>query len=57
MRTACCQLAAWQTAFPDLADLKMSVNFSAQDLKRPDLLEEVDRVLAQTRLEGRRATA
>lgn len=53
LQTACGQLAAWQIAFPDLVDLKVSVNFSAQDLRRPDLLEEVDRVLAQTRLKGR----
>ena len=52
LRTACGQLAAWQTAFPDLPDLKVSVNLSAQDLKRPDLLEEVDRVLAQTCLKS-----
>ena len=50
--TACHQLAAWQTAFPELAPIRMSVNLSAQDLQRSDLLEEVDRVLTQTRLQG-----
>lgn len=53
LQTACCQLAAWQIAFPDLSNLKVSVNLSAQDLQHPDLLEEVDRVLAQTHLKGR----
>jgi diguanylate cyclase (GGDEF)-like protein/PAS domain S-box-containing protein len=53
LRTACHQLAAWQTAFPELAAMKVSVNLSAQDLQRADLLEEVDRILAQTRLPGR----
>lgn len=52
LQTACHQLAAWQATFPGLADLKVSVNLSAQDLKRPDLLKEVDRVLAQTCLSG-----
>lgn len=50
LRTACQQLVMWQTAFPDLPPLKVSVNLSSQDLKRSDLVEEVDRILAQTRL-------
>lgn len=50
--TACEQLAAWQVAFPEFAAIKMSVNLSAQDLQRSDLLDEVDRVLAQTKLQG-----
>ncbi len=52
LRTACWQLATWQTTFSDLPDLKVNVNLSAQDLQRSDLLEEVDRVLAQTHLKG-----
>ncbi|MEB3337811.1 MAG: PAS domain S-box protein, partial [Leptolyngbyaceae bacterium] len=53
LHTACAQLAAWQTAFPERTAIKVSVNLSVQDLRRPDLLEEVDRVLAQTGLDGR----
>jgi len=53
LQTACRQLAAWQTAFPNLSDLRISVNLSAQDLQRSDLLEEVDRVLTQTQLNSR----
>jgi diguanylate cyclase (GGDEF)-like protein/PAS domain S-box-containing protein len=53
LRKACEQLAAWQIAFPHLSSMKVSVNLSAQDLQRPDLLEEVDRVLAETHLDGR----
>lgn len=49
---ACHQLAAWQKTFPELSEMKVSVNLSAQDLQRSDLLEEVDRVLAQTQLKG-----
>ncbi|WP_414550336.1 EAL domain-containing protein [Anabaena sp. CCY 0017] len=50
VRTACEQLAAWQTTFPDLAAIKMSVNLSAQDLRQPDLLQEMDRILTETQL-------
>lgn len=50
--TACHQLVAWKTTFPELSVMKISVNLSAQDLQRSDLLEEVDRILAQTRLQG-----
>lgn len=50
--SACEQLVAWQTAFPELPVLKVSVNLSAHDLRQLDLLAEVDRVLTQTRLPG-----
>jgi diguanylate cyclase (GGDEF)-like protein/PAS domain S-box-containing protein len=52
LRTACQQLVTWQTAFPDLPSLKMSVNLSSQDLRRSDLVEEVDRILTQTHLQA-----
>ena len=50
LRTACHQLASWQTTFPELSTMKISINLSAQDLKRSDLLKEVDLVLSQTNL-------
>lgn len=50
MATACRQLAQWHRAFPTLADLKVGVNLSAQDLRRPDLLSQVDQILVQTAL-------
>lgn len=50
MGTACEQLVAWQSRFPDLSAIKMSVNLSAQDLHRPDLLAEIDRILSETQL-------
>ena len=52
MGTACAQLATWQTAFPELSSMSLSVNLSAQDLRRSDLLDQVDRVLSQTHLKG-----
>ncbi|GAB4142167.1 MAG: EAL domain-containing protein [Cyanobacteria bacterium J069] len=50
LRTACHQLAIWQQKFPQWHHLKVAVNLSAQDLRRANLLEEVDRVLAQNNL-------
>lgn len=52
LRTSCQQLVTWQTAFPNLPPLKVSVNLSSQDLRRSDLIEEVDRILAQTHLQA-----
>ena len=53
LRAACQQLVKWQIAFPDFSNLKVSVNLSVQDLRRLDLLAEVDLVLAQTQLDAR----
>ncbi len=52
LRTACQQLVTWQTTFPDLPALKVSVNLSSQDLRRCDLVEEIDHILAQTHLQA-----
>ena len=52
LKTACQQLTEWQTTFPNLPTLKISVNLSAQDLQRSNLLEEVDQILAQTHMSG-----
>jgi diguanylate cyclase (GGDEF)-like protein/PAS domain S-box-containing protein len=56
LRRACQQLASWQTVFPNISTMKVSVNLSAQDLRRHDLLEVVDRVLAETGLPGNSLT-
>ncbi|MFN7716785.1 MAG: EAL domain-containing protein [Pseudanabaenaceae cyanobacterium] len=52
LRTACQQLTNWQIAFSNLPILKMSVNLSVQDLRRPDLVAEIDLILAQTKLDA-----
>jgi len=52
LEAACHQLVTWQMAFPDLSFLKVSVNLSAQDLRHPTLLEEINRVLLDTQLAG-----
>ena len=52
LRTACNQMAAWQKAFPNFVNPRVSVNLSCQDLQRQDLLKNVDRILQQTGLNG-----
>jgi diguanylate cyclase (GGDEF)-like protein/PAS domain S-box-containing protein len=50
LKTACKQLATWQKTLPNTSHLKVSVNVTAQDLRQKNLLQEVDRVLAETKL-------
>ncbi|MEM8637418.1 MAG: EAL domain-containing protein [Cyanobacteria bacterium P01_G01_bin.54] len=45
LETACGQLKNWRGRFPAHPSLKVSVNLSAHDLRRTDLLAEVDRIL------------
>jgi diguanylate cyclase (GGDEF)-like protein len=45
---ACKQLRTWQTKYPQFADMTMSVNLSAQQLKMPDLVPQISGVLAKT---------
>ncbi len=52
LRTACFQLARWQSEFPELSHLTVSVNLSAQDLCEPNLLSDIDRMLELSGLEG-----
>ena len=52
LKQACQQLADWQHQFTDCADLKISVNLSAQDLYKANLLKEIDKVLEHTGLSG-----
>ncbi|MDX2100606.1 MAG: EAL domain-containing protein [Leptolyngbyaceae cyanobacterium bins.59] len=52
LQQACEQVAVWHNNFPDFATLKVSVNLSAQDLRRLNLLEEIDRILTQTQISG-----
>lgn len=49
---ACQQLQSWHRQFPQFPDLTVSVNLSSQQLREPDLLEQIDRVLAETGLPG-----
>jgi diguanylate cyclase (GGDEF)-like protein/PAS domain S-box-containing protein len=50
--TACRQLAIWQTQFSSQVPLKVSVNLSVQDLRKPTLVKDVERILNETGLDG-----
>ncbi len=47
LKTACCQLKAWQSGHPALV---MSVNFSGRQLFQPDVAQRVAQVLEQSDL-------
>jgi diguanylate cyclase (GGDEF)-like protein/PAS domain S-box-containing protein len=50
LREACLQAKRWNEAFPAIAPLSMSVNVSARQLARPDIVSAFGRVLAETGL-------
>ncbi len=47
LHKACQQLRIWQIKFPEIASLKMSVNLASQQVKEPNFLEKLDRILAE----------
>jgi diguanylate cyclase (GGDEF)-like protein len=53
LREACRQLHTWHQAFPQQADLIVSVNLSSKQLREPRLIEQIDCILAETGLAGR----
>jgi diguanylate cyclase (GGDEF)-like protein/PAS domain S-box-containing protein len=50
LREACLQAKRWNEAFPEIAPLSMSVNVSARQLARHDIVPTFQRVLAETGL-------
>lgn len=54
LREACRQLAAWQKQFPSASCLTMSVNLAGLQLIQPDLIDQIDRILKETNLDGSR---
>ncbi|MBD2435501.1 EAL domain-containing protein [Nostoc sp. FACHB-110] len=51
LKTACQQLATWQTKFSGL-QLKVSVNLSVQDIRKASLVRDVQDILTKTGLDG-----
>ncbi len=47
LQSVCEQVATWQRQFPDIQDLRVSVNLSGQDLRQPNLVETVQQILKQ----------
>lgn len=53
MGEACGQLRAWHRQFPQLDYLKLSINLSIQQIREPDLITKLDRILADTGVDCR----
>jgi diguanylate cyclase (GGDEF)-like protein len=53
LREACRQMHIWHQSFPTQTDLLISINLSGKQLRDPRLIEIIDRVLAETGLDGR----
>ncbi|MGL5195299.1 MAG: EAL domain-containing protein [Chroococcales cyanobacterium] len=51
LREACLQMQQWHQQFHTPELLSISVNLSGQQLGQPDLLERIDRILAETHLD------
>jgi diguanylate cyclase (GGDEF)-like protein/PAS domain S-box-containing protein len=56
LHCACRQLRQWQRSAPDLADLGMSINLGAQDLRQADLVARVTRALVEAGVAPRHLT-
>jgi diguanylate cyclase (GGDEF)-like protein len=53
MHESCHQLRAWQEQYPSSRPLKVAVNLASKEIGSPDLLGKIDRILAETGLDGR----
>jgi len=51
LREACAQTRRWQELYPSEQPLTISVNLSAKQFAQPDLIERIERVLLETKLE------
>lgn len=52
LQQACQQLNDWQTQYPNLQHLTVSVNISSQQFHQPDFIQQLDEVLSETSLQG-----
>jgi diguanylate cyclase (GGDEF)-like protein len=52
LREACQQLKQWQETLPAAEHLRVSVNLASKQIQESDFIEKVDRVLAETGLDG-----
>ncbi|MGB8702778.1 MAG: GGDEF domain-containing phosphodiesterase, partial [Thermosynechococcaceae cyanobacterium] len=48
---ACKQMSIWQTQFPGISSLKMSINLASKQLKEPSFIATLDQILVNTGLE------
>ena len=52
LREACRQMHAWQVQFPTASPLKISVNLAGKQIREPNLINQIERILAETGLDG-----
>lgn len=52
LEVACAQLHLWQEQFPKANKLTMSVNLSGRHFTKPDLIMQIEQVLARTHLDS-----
>jgi diguanylate cyclase (GGDEF)-like protein len=52
LHAACRQLKTWQQQFPTAGPLTIAVNLTSKEIREPGLIENIDRILAETGLEG-----
>jgi len=50
LRQACAQTSKWQEQYPMDAPLTISVNLSGKQFTQPDLIEQIEKILAETNL-------
>jgi diguanylate cyclase (GGDEF)-like protein/PAS domain S-box-containing protein len=50
LRSACCQMRAWQERFPTTPPLTISVNLSSKQFLQSDLIEQIGQILRETGL-------
>ncbi len=53
LNTACHQLAHWKNKYPNHSFLTISINITAVDLHKKNLIKDIDTMLAKTELDGR----
>jgi EAL domain-containing protein (putative c-di-GMP-specific phosphodiesterase class I) len=53
LQEACRQMHIWQNQFPNLLPLTISVNLSVKQIWQANLIEQIDNILAVTRLDSR----
>ncbi|MDJ0600080.1 MAG: EAL domain-containing protein [Crocosphaera sp.] len=53
LKEACQQMKKWQTQFPNYSHLKVAVNLSSKQLKCTNLLNTIDEILKDTKLDNK----
>jgi diguanylate cyclase (GGDEF)-like protein/PAS domain S-box-containing protein len=52
LQEACQQMQIWQTQFPEISSLKMSINLASKQFQEQHFIETLDRILSSTGVEA-----